>query len=83
MPELDFVILDEVHHAVSPTWSKLIARWPQAKLLGVTATPARLDGKGLGVAAGGLFDHLTIGATVPELQAEGFLARTRVFSRRG
>lgn len=80
LPELDFVILNEVHHAVSPTWSKLIARWPQAKLLGVTATPARLDGKGLGVAAGGLFDHLTIGATVPELQAEGFLARTRVFS---
>jgi DNA repair protein RadD len=58
---------------------RLIAHWPRAKLLGVTATPARLDGKGLGIAAGGVFDHLTIGATVAELQADGFLAMTRVF----
>jgi DNA repair protein RadD len=79
LPELDFIVLDEAHHAVSPSWARVIAHWPRAKVLGVTATPARLDGKGLGIAAGGVFDHLTIGAAVPELQAGGFLAKTRVF----
>lgn len=79
LPPLDFIVADEAHHAVSPSWARVLAHWPRARVLGVTATPARLDGKGLGVAAGGAFDHLTIGATVAELQAEGFLARSRVF----
>ena len=79
LPKLDFIVADETHHAVSETWARVIAHWPAAKLLGVTATPARLDGKGLGIAAGGAFDHLTIGATVLDLQAGGFLARSRVF----
>ena len=80
LPELDFLVIDECHHARAATWAGLIARWPGAKLLGVTATPCRLDGKGLGIEAGGIFDHLTVGASVAELQAGGFLARTRVFS---
>ena len=79
LPSLDFIVADEAHHAVSPSWARVLAHWPRAKVLGVTATPARLDGKGLGIAAGGSFDHLTIGATVAELQADGFLARSRVF----
>lgn len=79
LPKLDFVVIDEAHHAAASSWARLIAHWPHAKLLGVTATPCRLDGKGLGVEAGGFFDDLTIGATVAELQSGGFLARSRVF----
>jgi DNA repair protein RadD len=55
LPALDFVVADESHHSVSPSWAQVLARWWQAKLLGVTATPARLDGKSLGVAAGGIW----------------------------
>jgi DNA repair protein RadD len=51
LPEFDFVILDECQHSVSPSWMRLLSRWPQAKILGATATPERLDGKGLGVNA--------------------------------
>ena len=79
LPKLDFIVADEAHHTVAESWANLLACWPNAKLLGVTATPARLDGRGLGVSAGGLFNHLEIGATVSELQAEGFLVKTRVF----
>jgi superfamily II DNA or RNA helicase len=79
LPEFDFIVIDEAHHAIANTWTRVIGRFPRAKVLGVTATPARLDGRGLGVEAGGVFDALTIGATVLELQEEGFLARTRVF----
>jgi DNA repair protein RadD len=79
LPKLDFIVADEAHHTVAESWSQLLRLWSTAKLLGVTATPARLDGRGLGVSAGGLFNHLEMGATVAELQAEGFLAKTRVF----
>jgi superfamily II DNA or RNA helicase len=79
LPQFDFVVLDECHHAVAGTWSRLLARWPGTHVLGVTATPARTDGKGLSVHAGGIFDSLVAGASVRELQAEGFLARTRCF----
>lgn len=79
LPVFDFVVIDEAHHAVAATWRMLLERWPDAKVLGVTATPVRADGKGLGVAAGGLFDALVIGAPVSELQGEGYLARVRCF----
>jgi len=79
LPRFDFVVIDEAHHARAGTWTQLLAAWPDAKLLGVTATPARSDGKGLGVQSGGLFDALVVGASVTELQADGYLARTRCF----
>jgi len=42
-------VLDEAHHAVAGQWTQVLAAYPQARLLGVTATPERLDGRGLGV----------------------------------
>jgi DNA repair protein RadD len=47
--------------------------------LGVTATPARLDGKGLGIAVGGIFDALVPGPSIRELVELGFLSPARVF----
>jgi len=79
LPAIDFVVVDEAHHVRATIWRAVLDCWPDARLLGVTATPARTDGKGLGVKAGGLFDTLVIGASVIELQAEGYLARTRCF----
>lgn len=72
----DLIILDECHHAVSPTWRVAIATQPQAKVLGVTATPCRLDGKGLGH----IFDALVLGPRVSTLMEAGFLAPFRAFA---
>lgn len=44
----DFVIVDEAHHAVAPKYQDKLRHFRHAKLLGVTATPDRLDGQGLG-----------------------------------
>ena len=41
------VMVDEAHHARAATWEKVLQRWPNAMLIGLTATPERLDGKGL------------------------------------
>jgi len=76
----DIVVVDEAHHAAAATWQKIIDAYPRARLLGVTATPMRLDGKGLGVHAGGYFDDLIIGPSMQELITQGFLVPPRVFA---
>ncbi len=80
VPPADLVVLDEAHHARAGTWRRILEALPDARLLGVTATPARLDGKGLGIKAGGLFDAMVVGPGIAELQAEGFLSPARVFA---
>lgn len=74
-PVPDLVIVDECHHAVAGTWAKVFAQYPKARFLGVTATPERMDGRGLGE----LFDHLVIGPSVSDLIAQGYLATPRYF----
>ena len=71
-----FLIVDEAHHILAATWLALAAAVPEARLLGVTATPERLDGKGLGAA----FDALVIGPTVKELIAGGWLSPFVVYA---
>jgi DNA repair protein RadD len=70
------IICDEAHHcAVGNTWSAIMRHYSSARILGVTATPVRLDGRGLAAT----FDHLITGPNVPELIELGFLVRPRVF----
>lgn len=76
----DLIIIDEAHHSVAGQYVKLIAAQPQAKLLGVTATPERGDGRGLGITAGGVFDDIVVGPTVRELIEGGYLVKSRVFA---
>jgi superfamily II DNA or RNA helicase len=79
----DLVVVDEAHHTTAKTtWGQVLAHYPEAKILGVTATPQRLDGQGLGVTAGGLFDRLIVGPTVAELTAAGHLSPAVVFAPR-
>jgi superfamily II DNA or RNA helicase len=66
----DLIVPDECHHCAAATWRKILAAFPQAKVLGVTATPQRLDGKGLD----DIFDALVIGPSVSELIAAGYLS---------
>jgi DNA repair protein RadD len=70
------IIIDECHHAVSPTWAGIIRKFPNAKIMGVSASPMRLDGRGLGT----MFDKLIVGPSVKELTADGLLAPARIFA---
>jgi superfamily II DNA or RNA helicase len=76
----DMIIIDECHHATAGSWDKIVSYFPNAKILGVTATPCRGDGKGLGVIAGGLFDDLICGPQTPELIDMGFLVKPKVYA---
>lgn len=73
------LIIDEAHHAVAGTWARLLSHFNNARSLGVTATPERLDGKGLG----GHFDSLILGPDPAWLTAEGFLVPARIFAPPG
>jgi superfamily II DNA or RNA helicase len=73
-PEL--LIIDEAHHAQAATWKHIIAAAPDAGLLGLTATPRRLDGKPLD----DIFDTLIIGPTIAQLIDDGWLAPVNVFT---
>ena len=75
----DLVVIDEAHHAVAGTWRWVLEAFPRARVLGVTATPERLDGTGLE----DVFDHLVDGPTVRELHEGGYLAPFTVYARRG
>ena len=79
-PQADLIICDEAHMSLSPTWRKTIDRYPQSKVIGMTATPIRLDRQGLGSASGGLFDSMVVGPTERELIEMGFLVRSRVLA---
>lgn len=76
----DLIIIDEAHHALAGTWKKVIDQFPNARVLGVTATPCRGDGSGLGVEAGGVFDDLVMGPQIAELIDMGFLVKPRIYA---
>jgi DNA repair protein RadD len=73
------LIVDEAHHAVAGTWAKILAAIPRAHVLGVTATPERLDGRGLG----DQFEVLIQGPDAAWLTQEGFLVPARTFAPPG
>lgn len=76
-PEPSLIVGDECHHFTpDSTWGKVVKHFPNAFLLGVTATPERLDGKGLGL----MFDDMVIGPSVAELTAQGFLSPADVYA---
>jgi len=48
LPKADLVIIDEAHRSLSKTYLKLISMYKDSQVLGLTATPIRSDGRGLG-----------------------------------
>jgi DNA repair protein RadD len=76
LPPADLIVVDEAHHATARTWAKIIASYPDATLLGLTATPCRGDGRGLG----GVFEVLIECPQVIELIEQKFLVGTRVYA---
>lgn len=73
-------VQDEAHHVLKTNkWGSAAEMFPNARGLGVTATPQRADGAGLGRAHDGLFDDLIIGPSMRELVDLGFLTDYRIF----
>lgn len=75
-PPADLIVWDEAHHCAADTYREIAAQYPRAWHLGLTATPERADGVGLRDA----FDELVVGATVRELQEQGYLAECDVIA---
>jgi superfamily II DNA or RNA helicase len=74
-PDIGLLILDESHHASSKSYADLIEYYPDAYILGVTATPCRTDGQGFKW----LFDKLVTGISTRELIDLGHLCKFRLY----
>jgi DNA repair protein RadD len=73
------LVVDEAHHTTAGTWAKVIEHFHAAKLLGVTATPIRGDGRGLGEH----YQSMVQGPTAAVLTEQGYLAPARVLAPPG
>lgn len=67
----DLIIYDECQHATSNTYLKIINKYPQAYILGLSATPTRLSGKPLG----DIFETIVSEITAKQLIEMGYLAQ--------
>lgn len=74
-------VQDEAHHCSGGNkWCKGRELFPNARGLGVTATPERADGKGLGRHADGIFDAMVSGPGMRDLINMGYLTDYRIFA---
>lgn len=82
LPPARLIVIDEAHRAIGPSYRRIVKAYPDATVVGLTATPIRLDGRGLGDGGDGEpgFEHLVEAATIGELVARGVLHRPRVFA---
>jgi DNA repair protein RadD len=76
LPPADLLVFDEAHRARGRTREQLISLYPDANLLGMTATPCRGDGRGLG----NIFDTMIETPQVADLIVGGFLVKSRVYA---
>ncbi len=74
--EPDLLIIDEAHRAAAKTYQTIIERWPNARVIGLTATPQRTDGKPLDV----LFDTLVLGPSIRQLMDDGYLCDYEIYA---
>ena len=68
-PSFDLIFFDEAHHAAAGGYQKVLELYPRARVVGLTATPWRLDGRGLA----DVFDSHVIVRTPKQLRDEGYL----------
>jgi DNA repair protein RadD len=76
LPPADLLVIDEAHHCPATTYRSIMDAYPNAVLLGATATPCRGDGRGLG----GIFNVIVETPQVAELITQKYLVRTRVYA---
>jgi DNA repair protein RadD len=76
MPRATLVVVDECHHARARTWREILEALPDAKIVGLSATPARGDGRGLG----NIFELIVESPQTNDLIDLGFLVGTRFYA---
>ncbi|MGB5960361.1 MAG: DEAD/DEAH box helicase [Coleofasciculaceae cyanobacterium] len=74
-PKVDLLVFDEAHHTVSNSYKKIFEQYPNALVLGVTATPIRIDGQGFKT----IYDDLICGTSVTDLIQKGYLSNFKLF----
>lgn len=75
-PDVGLVIVDEAHHSAANTYTKILEYYSEAYILGVTATPARPDGRGFRY----IYDVLILGQSVRNLIETGYLCKFKLFA---
>lgn len=76
LPNPRLIIWDEAHHTPAASWAEIFAAYPNALHIGLTATPERLDGTGLGK----YFGDLIVGPSVRELIDAGWLCDFKLYA---
>ena len=78
LPKKDLVFIDECHLSRAKSWHEVISKYTEmgAKVIGLSASPCRLDGKGLGA----LFQKIIYCPSIQELTALGYLVPLRIFA---
>jgi len=76
LPNSDVVIIDEAHRSLAPTYITLINHYGEAVVIGLTATPIRSDGKGLGH----VYDHMILGPSIGWMIAHNYLVEPKTFA---
>ena len=74
--EFDLIIVDECHRSVSSGYQKIFERWPEALVLGCSATPRRLDKKSFE----GLYDVMLCGPSMANLIESGYLSSFKLYA---
>ena len=70
------IVIDEAHHARAKTYQQIVDANPTAVIIGLTATPCRGDGRGLG----NIFDTIVLGPSFEELKDGGRLVSSRIYA---
>jgi len=76
LPPADLIIIDECHHALARTYQEIVDTYPNAIILGLTATPCRGDDRGLG----GIFETMIQCPQVADLIEQKHLVKSRVYA---
>lgn len=71
----DLIIVDESHRALANSYTKIIEAYPNAHVIGLTATPERTDGRGLGA----LFQEIIPGPSITYLIDQGYLCDYEIY----
>ena len=75
-PNANVIIIDEAHRSTSKSFKKLIEEYPDAYVIGLTATPCRADGKGLG----NIYQELVQAGNIKDLTKQGYLVPNRIIA---
>lgn len=72
----DTIIIDEAHHCISDSYQRVLQHFPEAQVLGVTATPDRGDMRDMGI----YFESIAYEYTLPKAIREGYLTPIRALT---